>query len=129
VLLTGDLAFVHDAGSLAIAAKTRANLTVVVLDNDGGGIFEMLPVAGAVERDTFERHFGTPHGLDLVAIARAYGVTCVDVATTRELERALAASIERPGVELIRVASTREANTRLHAELFAAVASALGSRS
>lgn len=129
VLLAGDLAFVHDAGALAIAAASRANLTVVVLDNDGGGIFEMLPVAGTIERDTFERHFGTPHGLDLAAISRAYGVPCVDVSTARELDRALEASLERPGVEVIRVASARGANARLHGDLFAAVAAALGSRS
>jgi 2-succinyl-5-enolpyruvyl-6-hydroxy-3-cyclohexene-1-carboxylate synthase len=71
VALCGDLCFLHDTNGLLGSSGTR-NLTFVVIDNDGGGIFSYLPQQGLPD---FERLFATPHGLDLVAVARAHGVS------------------------------------------------------
>ena len=75
VAQVGDNAFVHDSGALTALRRRRADLRVVVVDNDGGGIFSFLPQATALEGERFEQLFGTPHGLDLVALAAAYGVS------------------------------------------------------
>jgi len=64
----GDLAFLHDVGGLRAAAGTD-NLDYVVIDNDGGAIFDFLPQAAELDADTFRLLFTTPHGLDLDAVA------------------------------------------------------------
>ena len=71
VLLTGDVALAHDLGGLMAARRTGLPLTIVLVNNDGGGIFHFLPVAG--ERDAFEQHVATPHGLDFAHAAALYG--------------------------------------------------------
>ncbi len=80
VVLMGDLAFLYDAGSMIWLAERDLALTVVVVDNDGGGIFSFLPQAAALDAGQFERYWGTPHRLDLAAIAAAYGIEVVEIA-------------------------------------------------
>ena len=63
VLLIGDVALAHDVGGLLAATRLGLKLTIVLIDNDGGGIFEFLPVSG--EGEDYVRHVVTPHGLDL----------------------------------------------------------------
>jgi 2-succinyl-5-enolpyruvyl-6-hydroxy-3-cyclohexene-1-carboxylate synthase len=72
VLLTGDLALLHDAGSLMAARHLRGSLTIVLVDNNGGGIFEKLPVS-AIPDPAFEKFFATPQSVDFESLARAYG--------------------------------------------------------
>lgn len=86
--LVGDLAFLHDVNGLLIGKdEVRPDLTIVVISNDGGGIFSTLPqsdVAG------FEKIFGTPHGLDLVKIAESYGIDAIGVKSLDALSAQLA---------------------------------------
>ncbi len=90
-LLCGDLAFVHDAGSLAIGpAEPRPELRVVVADDRGGSIFATLEYGQQRFADAFERVFATPTGLDLVALAAAYGVPARRLRTAEEVAGALA---------------------------------------
>ncbi len=72
VALLGDLAFLHDSNGLLAAREADVDVLFILVNNDGGGIFHMLPVR---EHDPpFERLFGTPHGLDLAALSACYGI-------------------------------------------------------
>ncbi|MDQ6944869.1 MAG: 2-succinyl-5-enolpyruvyl-6-hydroxy-3-cyclohexene-1-carboxylic-acid synthase [Actinomycetota bacterium] len=123
VALVGDLAFLYDAGALLWASERSVDLTIVVADNNGGGIFSFLPQAAAVAPDTFERYWGTPHGLDLTAVAGAYGVATQRVGDLDELAGALRGG---PGIRLVVVRTDRAANVAVHARLHVAVATAIG---
>jgi 2-succinyl-5-enolpyruvyl-6-hydroxy-3-cyclohexene-1-carboxylate synthase len=101
-----------------------ADLTIVVCNDDGGGIFEYLPAARTIARPVFEEMFAVPHGTDLCELARGLGweASCVDSAA------ALAAGLERSlrgGRHLIEVRVDRAANTAFHASIHAAVAARL----
>ncbi len=71
VLLIGDVALAHDIGGLLAARRLGLELTIVLLNNDGGGIFHFLPISG--ETDVFEEHVATPHGLRFEHAAALYG--------------------------------------------------------
>jgi len=124
VLLIGDVALAHDVGGLLAARRLGLAITIVLLDNDGGGIFEFLPVATA--RDVFEEHVATPHGLDFAHAAALYGCAFADVADLGRLRAALARALTRDATTIVRVRSDRTANLALHRELSAAVAATLG---
>lgn len=121
--LCGDLAFLHDTNGLIGAARRGFGAVVVVIDNDGGGIFSFLPQADDPEH--FERLFGTPHGLDLVDIARAHGVGASRITHSFDLIPAVEKVIAAGGVHVIVVSTDRSRNVELHREVWAAVAAAL----
>jgi 2-succinyl-5-enolpyruvyl-6-hydroxy-3-cyclohexene-1-carboxylate synthase len=116
--LAGDLSLLHDQNGLV--GRGDADLALVVLNNDGGGIFSLLPQAGLASG--FEELFGTPHGLDLAALARLYGLGY------RRLERAseLGPATSGEGLTLVEVRTERSENAQLHKRLWAAVGAALG---
>jgi 2-succinyl-5-enolpyruvyl-6-hydroxy-3-cyclohexene-1-carboxylate synthase len=122
IVLLGDLAFLHDSNGLLGVAGREVDLTVVVVDNDGGGIFSFLPQASVLSASSFEQVFGTPHGLDLVALAAAYGVTAMPVVSSDQLRGAVA---DPDGVTVAVVSSERATNVVHHEELYRAVADAL----
>jgi len=150
VLLIGDVALAHDIGGLLASKRLGLKLTIVLLDNGGGGIFDFLAVAGSeiaraeepgdgdgqrdagdgeprelAARDIYTRHIATPTGLDFADAARLYGLAherVEDVAGLRSaLERALAG--ERSAI--VEVRGDRDANVRLHREVSHAVSAAL----
>ena len=123
-LLVGDLAFLYDVNGLLGLAGSGVDLTIVVLDNDGGGIFSLLPQAAQVAPERFEQLFGTPHGLDLCAVARAHGVTATSVEDPAALEAALGEAAR--GARVLVVRTERAANAELHRRINAAVAASLG---
>ncbi|WP_395154467.1 2-succinyl-5-enolpyruvyl-6-hydroxy-3-cyclohexene-1-carboxylic-acid synthase [Ilumatobacter sp.] len=120
-VLIGDLAFVHDSNALVGLVANGIDLRVVVVDNDGGGIFSFLPQASTLARDRFEQLFGTPLGTDVAALATAHGIDVCTVATADELIDQLA----KPGPWVVRIESTRDRNVEVHADLHAAVAAAI----
>lgn len=122
VALIGDVAFLHDSSALVALARRSLNLTLVVVDNDGGGIFSFLGQAEALDASRFELLFGTPHGTDCAALARAHSLRVVEAATPVALSRALARVV---GVTVIVVRSERGANVALHRSLNDAVRRAL----
>jgi 2-succinyl-5-enolpyruvyl-6-hydroxy-3-cyclohexene-1-carboxylate synthase len=100
-LLMGDIAFLHDIGGLNVAEAARPNLTIVVLDNDGSGIFSQLEQAQPAYRSHYEKIFGTPHGQDLWVISEAFGFATARVTTRDELTRTLERTQNIPGVHII----------------------------
>jgi 2-succinyl-5-enolpyruvyl-6-hydroxy-3-cyclohexene-1-carboxylate synthase len=120
--LLGDLAFVHDAAGLMLGpAELRPDLRIVVVNNDGGGIFSTLEQAAFPE--SFERLFGTPHGTDLGLLTRAAGVPHLRLDEASGLPDALRGD----GLRVIEVRTDRAAGAKLRARLReACVAAATG---
>jgi 2-succinyl-5-enolpyruvyl-6-hydroxy-3-cyclohexene-1-carboxylate synthase len=123
VLLVGDVALAHDIGGLLAAARLGLALTIVLLNNDGGGIFHFLPVAG--ETDVFEQHVATPHGLDFSRAAALYGCEFVRAETLDALRSAVETSIGGDATTLIEVRTDREENLALHRRVAQAAFAAL----
>lgn len=122
VLLIGDLAFLHDVSALTWLMDRDVDLTIVVVDNDGGGIFSFLAQADQVDQARFERLWGTSHGLDVTAIASAFGLTATTVTSVGDFSRAIAAQ----QCQVIRVVSgSRPDNVGEHRRLAAVVAEAM----
>jgi len=115
LLLTGDLAFLHDLGGLHLARHESIPLTLVVLDDNGGGIFSFLPIAAQGESVGFERLFRTPHDLDLSRAAALFEIDYCRATSLDELEQAIDRALQRPSVSIIHVrmdAATNEARFR-----------------
>jgi 2-succinyl-5-enolpyruvyl-6-hydroxy-3-cyclohexene-1-carboxylate synthase len=122
VALIGDLAFLHDVGGLLWARRREVDCAFVVVDNDGGGIFSFLPQAASIEHDRFEQLFGTPHGIDLTALAEAHDIPVRQVDKVSDL----ASAMEGDGARMVHVRTDRGANVAVHREIEAAVSSRLG---
>jgi 2-succinyl-5-enolpyruvyl-6-hydroxy-3-cyclohexene-1-carboxylate synthase len=127
-VLLGDVTFLHDAGGLLLGAgEVVPALRIVVLNDAGGAIFGLLE-HGAVEQSgrygtAVERLFGTPHAVDLSALAAAYGVGHRAVSTTAELAAALAEPVQ--GRSIIEVRTDRQGLRELHGRIRAAVTAAV----
>ena len=124
-LLIGDIAFLHDTNGLLGLEGRGVDLTIVVVDNDGGGIFSFLPQARSVPPERFELLFGTPHGVDPLTVAEAHRIAGVEVKAGADVGPTVAASLAEGGVRVVRVRTDRAANVALHDELGRAVAAAL----
>jgi 2-succinyl-5-enolpyruvyl-6-hydroxy-3-cyclohexene-1-carboxylate synthase len=120
VLLIGDVALAHDIGGLLAGRRLGLELTIVLLNNDGGGIFHFLPVSG--ERDAFEEHVATPHGLDFEQVAKLYDFAYERPADAVALKAALQ---RRGGCRLIEMRTDRAENLALHRRAAAAALAAL----
>ncbi len=123
-LVIGDLALLHDLNSLALLRDpAQPPVTVVAVNNDGGGIFHFLPIAQ--HADVFEPYFGTPHGLGFEHAARMFGLAYVRPETPAAFAEALAAARAGSASTLIEVRTDRTANRTLHADLLARAAAAV----
>jgi 2-succinyl-5-enolpyruvyl-6-hydroxy-3-cyclohexene-1-carboxylate synthase len=123
VLLLGDLSLYHDMNGLWAARRHGLRAVIVVLDNDGGGIFSFLPQAE--HPDVFEELFGTPLGLRLADVARLYGLALHEAAEPAELPGALRRALAEEGTSLVRVRFERAGSVAGHRACWAAVSQAL----
>ena len=114
-LITGDVAFLHDLNSLSLAHTLDAPMVIVLVNNDGGGIFSFLPIAG--HTDVFERCFGTPHGMTFEHAASLFGLDYAAPASSDEFVRDYERARHRPGATLIEVRTRRQDNYDLHTNL------------
>lgn len=125
VAIVGDLSFVHDLNALVAARLHSLDATIVVIDNDGGGIFSFLPQATADAPDAglpehYEEVFGTPHGVNVLSVARALGATTIAL-EPRHLVRLIGDAAGRPGIRVLRLTTERRRNVELHRLVTAAV--------
>ena len=111
VMVTGDLSFFHDLNGLAIGKTHGMNLTIILHNNDGGGIFQYLPQKGT---DDFDYLFNTPQGINYSGLATMYGLDYVKVTNNEELERAMQQYIGAEGIHLIEVPTSKEGSRELH---------------
>ncbi|MDX2344578.1 MAG: 2-succinyl-5-enolpyruvyl-6-hydroxy-3-cyclohexene-1-carboxylic-acid synthase [Acidimicrobiia bacterium] len=126
VTVLGDVSMFHDINSLGTAAQLGLPLTIVVINNNGGGIFHFLLQhdPDVLEPEVFDRYLATPHGTDFVAIATAFGIEAHEVTKHSELTRLLSAPITKP--RLIQVRTDREQNAALHRMVANGVKDAIG---
>jgi 2-succinyl-5-enolpyruvyl-6-hydroxy-3-cyclohexene-1-carboxylate synthase len=98
----GDIAFLHDLGGLNLGeGQVQPNLTIVVLDNNGSGIFSQLEQGADEFKEHYEKVFGTPHGKDLWVIAESLGIPAKQVTSKTELKFALENFAKTPGIKVI----------------------------
>ena len=110
--LVGDLALFHDLNGLLAAREPDLNVVLVVIDNDGGGIFHMLPIRAF--EPAFTPCFVTPHGLDVGQAAQLYGIPFADASNPAELRGAVRAAVARSGTEIVRLRTCAGTNRLRH---------------
>lgn len=128
VLLIGDVALAHDIGGLLAARRLGLKLTIVLLDNGGGGIFDFLPIARApmaLADDLYTTHIATPTGLDFSEAAKLYGLEHEHAGELSELRSALERALARDGSSIVEVRTDRKENVALHERVWEAVSRAL----
>jgi len=125
VLLIGDVTLAHDVGGLLAATRSGARLTIVLIDNGGGGIFDFLPVAGAGPE--YEDHVATPTGLDFAHAAALYGVGWEVAQDAAGLRAALGRALAAERSTIVCVHTVRAENVALHRRVWASVAAAIAS--
>ncbi len=121
VLLSGDLALLHDSNGFLIGPTFRGSLTIVLVNNRGGGIFEMLPVAQF--DPPFEKFFATPQTVDFGRLCAAHGVEHVPVRDWDHLT-ALCSALPAAGLRVLELQTDRKRDAALRRELFTAAAAA-----
>jgi 2-succinyl-5-enolpyruvyl-6-hydroxy-3-cyclohexene-1-carboxylate synthase len=115
-VLIGDLAFLYDLNALALLRSPKGiRLTIVVLNNNGGGIFSMLPLAE--HQDAFERFIATPHGIGFEYAASMFGLAYSRPESAEEFEAAYYRATDSPYSTIIEIRSDRVENAGLHREL------------
>jgi 2-succinyl-5-enolpyruvyl-6-hydroxy-3-cyclohexene-1-carboxylate synthase len=114
-LLIGDLSFYHDLNGLLAAKMNQLDLTIILVNNDGGGIFSFLPQSK--EEKHFEFLFGTPTGLEFDKAAEMYGGEFQTIQTWEEFRQAVTQSFTKKGLKIIEMKTKREENVMLHREI------------
>ncbi len=119
-VLLGDVAALHDVSAIAEVESSGVDLRIVVINNDGGGIFSFLPQkqSGVVPESVYEKHWGTPHGMDIAPIAAAMGMRVHTVDTVEDLRAALSQPVRR---ELVEIHTDRATNVDHHRTIQRAV--------
>jgi len=121
VLLTGDLSFLYDIGGLLAASRNQLALTIIVINNDGGGIFSFLPVSQYEQEAHFEAFFTTPHGLSFQSAAELYGLGYQKVENLASFTTCLHNISAGSGTRLIELCVDRDASVAFQKRLISCV--------
>lgn len=116
VLITGDLSFLHDLNSLSSAINYSIPLTIIIINNNGGGIFESLPIANKVKH--FDKFFIAPHNLELGDIARSFGINYYLINSKRSLQKQLKNSISKKITTVLEVQTDAGKSVELRTKIF-----------
>jgi 2-succinyl-5-enolpyruvyl-6-hydroxy-3-cyclohexene-1-carboxylate synthase len=122
-LLIGDLAFLHDLNSLSLISAQKIPITIVLINNRGGGIFSFLPIADF--KEVFEPFFGTPHHYSFAETARQFELTYSLPGNTGEFETAYQKAVKSRKSTLIEVQTNRQDNVEFHSRLYDQIRSIL----
>ncbi len=122
-LITGDLAFYHDLNGLIASRKYDIPLTIILINNNGGGIFELLPISGY--RDIFKDYFLTPHNLDFESFVRAYGGTHKIITSWDDFTSRLQNINSQPGLHVYEIRTDARASTDLRKKYWQKVEEAM----
>ena len=120
IVLIGDVALLHDVGSVLGAARSQTNMTIVVPNNDGGGIFSFLPIRDALPDAAYDEVFHTPHGTTFSFLAGHPGISHQDV-DSNSFADALRSAVERTGVTILEAAMDTPDSVAVHRAITAAV--------
>jgi 2-succinyl-5-enolpyruvyl-6-hydroxy-3-cyclohexene-1-carboxylate synthase len=123
VLLTGDLALLHDTNGFLLRPKLKGSLTIVLINNRGGGIFEHLPVAQF--DPPFEDYFATPQEVDFEKLCAAYGVEHVEVKDWAQFG-GLISALPKTGMRVLEIRTDRKSDAAFRKELLAELAQVAG---
>ncbi len=126
VLVLGDLSFFHDLNGLLAARLHQLNLTIVLINNDGGGIFSFLPPAAYPEH--FDQLFGTPTGLDFRLAAQMYGGQFLKIDSWEQFRKAVRRGLNSGGLHVIEVPTQRASNVKMHRQLWEVIGKTLNER-
>jgi len=126
VAVLGDIAFHHDMNGLLTISKYRLNVLLVVINNDGGGIFHMLPIEE--HEPEFTRYFAVPHGLDFRHAAEMYGIRYRHLDEASSVGEALDDLLAESGPRMLEIRSDRAHNMRRREEVAEAVREAVVAR-
>ncbi|MBI2423717.1 MAG: 2-succinyl-5-enolpyruvyl-6-hydroxy-3-cyclohexene-1-carboxylic-acid synthase, partial [Candidatus Hydrogenedentes bacterium] len=121
--IVGDLTALHDLNSLALLQSCNRSVAIVIVNNNGGGIFSFLPVADATPH--FERLFGAPHGLGFENAARLFNLAYAAPASRADFVDAYTRAMDHPGATIIEVRTDRTANVNAHRDLQILICTAL----
>jgi len=124
-LVTGDLSFLHDLNALAVANKYPAGLTVILINNNGGGIFDSLPVSK--ERSILKEYFLTPHNLNLKNIITSFGVEYKRVKSWKDLNDSIKDSVRKNNLNVIEIKTDAQKSLRLRKKYLKEVKGAIDS--
>ena len=122
VLLIGDVALAHDIGGLLAASRLQLALTIVLVNNGGGGIFDFLPLARTAAPDLYETHVAAATGLSFDRVAELFGIAYEHVAEVQAFRATLTHSLARRDTSLVEIRTDRKVNVRLHERLWQATA-------
>jgi 2-succinyl-5-enolpyruvyl-6-hydroxy-3-cyclohexene-1-carboxylate synthase len=116
ILFTGDLAFLHDTNALLNAIELSKPLVIAVINNQGGSIFRMLPIAK--QEDHFSTYFETPQNVSINKLAEAYDANYTLVTKTGKLNEISMSSFSEPGLHIIECKTDPDASMRLREKLW-----------
>ncbi len=113
--VVGDLSALHDLNSISLLSHKGIQVILIIINNDGGGIFSFLPISAYPE--TFERYFGVPHGYKFNNIAKMFGIDYTPVQTPNELKKEYQNALKKSVSKIIEVSTNRPENLKLHKNL------------
>ena len=119
ILITGDLSFLHDLNALQIAAKYKIPLTIIVINNNGGGIFESLPIAEKVNR--FREYFITPHNIELSSVVKSFGISYQLITNRSKLQQHLKHSLTKNVTSVLEIQTDAVESVELRNKYFSEV--------